>query len=130
MKRFIPTISLLLLAAFAFAGCETSGQNALLGAATGAAIGGALPVFAMSSSVIRMSFFHMEKIARQHFTHLSEGVPKFKKSCHPERSSVRAQAGRNAVEGPRRFVPAQYVNEPPGSLDSATPAFPPALRSG
>ena len=42
MKRFIPTISLLLLAAFAFAGCETSGQNALLGAATGAAIGGAL----------------------------------------------------------------------------------------
>ena len=42
MKRFIPTISLLLLAAFAFSGCETSGQNALLGAATGAAIGGAL----------------------------------------------------------------------------------------
>ena len=42
MKKFIPTISLLLLAAFAFSGCETSGQNALLGAATGAAVGGAL----------------------------------------------------------------------------------------
>ena len=42
MKKFIPTISLLLLAAFAFSGCETSGQNALLGAATGAVIGGAL----------------------------------------------------------------------------------------
>ena len=42
MKKLIPTISLLLLAAFAFSGCETSGQNALLGAATGAAIGGAL----------------------------------------------------------------------------------------
>ena len=42
MKKFIPVISLLLLAAFAFSGCETSGQNALLGAATGAAVGGAL----------------------------------------------------------------------------------------
>ena len=42
MKKLIPTVSLLLLAAFAFSGCETSGQNALLGAATGAAIGGAL----------------------------------------------------------------------------------------
>ena len=42
MKKLIPTISLFLLAAFAFSGCETSGQNALLGAATGAAIGGAL----------------------------------------------------------------------------------------
>ena len=42
MKKLVPVISLLLLAAFAFTGCETSGQNALLGAATGAAIGGAL----------------------------------------------------------------------------------------
>ncbi len=42
MKKLIPTVSLLLLTAFAFSGCETSGQNALLGAATGAAIGGAL----------------------------------------------------------------------------------------
>ena len=42
MKKLIPTISLLLLVAFAFSGCETSGQNALLGAATGAAVGGAL----------------------------------------------------------------------------------------
>ena len=42
MKKLIPAISLLLLAAFAFSGCETSGQNALLGAATGAAVGGAL----------------------------------------------------------------------------------------
>lgn len=42
MKKLIPIISLLLLVAFAFSGCETSGQNALLGAATGAAVGGAL----------------------------------------------------------------------------------------
>lgn len=42
MKKLIPTISLLLLSALAFSGCETSGQNALLGAATGAAVGGAL----------------------------------------------------------------------------------------
>ena len=42
MKKLIPTISLLLLAALAFSGCETPGQNALLGAATGAAVGGAL----------------------------------------------------------------------------------------
>lgn len=42
MKKLIPTISLLLLVAFAFSGCETSGQNALLGAATGAVVGGAL----------------------------------------------------------------------------------------
>ena len=42
MKKLIPTTSLLLLAACAFSGCETSGQNALLGAATGAAVGGAL----------------------------------------------------------------------------------------
>ena len=42
MKKLIPTTSLLLLAAVAFSGCETSGQNALLGAATGAVVGGAL----------------------------------------------------------------------------------------
>ena len=42
MKRLIPATSLFLLAACAFSGCETSGQNALLGAATGAAIGGSL----------------------------------------------------------------------------------------
>ncbi len=42
MKKFIPFLSLSLLAALAFSGCETSGQNALLGAATGAAVGGAL----------------------------------------------------------------------------------------
>ena len=42
MKKLIPTVSLLLLAAFAFSGCETTGQNVLLGAATGAAVGGAL----------------------------------------------------------------------------------------
>jgi len=42
MKKLIPIISLLLLVACAFSGCETSGQSALLGAATGAAVGGAL----------------------------------------------------------------------------------------
>ena len=42
MKKLVPTVSLLLLAAFAFSGCETTGQNVLLGAATGAAVGGAL----------------------------------------------------------------------------------------
>ena len=42
MKKLIPTISLLLLTACAFTGCETTGQNVLLGAATGAAVGGAL----------------------------------------------------------------------------------------
>jgi hypothetical protein len=42
MKKFIPCISLALFTAFTFSACETSGQNALLGAATGAAIGGAL----------------------------------------------------------------------------------------
>lgn len=42
MKKLIPTISLLLVAACAFSGCETSGQNALLGAATGATVGGLL----------------------------------------------------------------------------------------
>ena len=42
MKKLIPTTSLFLLAACAFSGCETTGQNVLLGAATGAAVGGAL----------------------------------------------------------------------------------------
>lgn len=42
MKKLVPCISLSLLAALSFSSCETSGQNALLGAATGAAIGGAL----------------------------------------------------------------------------------------
>lgn len=42
MKRLIPTISLALLGAFTFSGCETTGQSALAGAATGAAIGGLL----------------------------------------------------------------------------------------
>ena len=42
MKKFIPAISLALLGAFTFTGCETTGQSALAGAATGAAIGGLL----------------------------------------------------------------------------------------
>jgi len=42
MKKLIPATSLFVLAAFAFSGCETTGQNVLLGAATGAAVGGAL----------------------------------------------------------------------------------------
>jgi hypothetical protein len=42
MKKFVPCISLTLLAVLTFSGCESSGDNALLGAATGAAIGGAL----------------------------------------------------------------------------------------
>lgn len=42
MKQLIPVTSLCLLAAVAFSGCETSGGNAMLGAATGAAIGGLL----------------------------------------------------------------------------------------
>lgn len=42
MKKFVPVVSLALLAIFTLTGCETSGQNALLGAATGAAIGGSL----------------------------------------------------------------------------------------
>ncbi len=46
-----------------------------------------------------------------------------KNSGHPERSSVRAQAGRNAVEGPRRSDQVVRRNEPPGSLDSAPPAY-------
>jgi hypothetical protein len=42
MKKFIPVLSASLCAALAFSGCETSGQSALAGAATGAAIGGLL----------------------------------------------------------------------------------------
>jgi len=42
MKKLVPCLSLSLLAVLSFSGCETSGENALLGAATGAAIGGAL----------------------------------------------------------------------------------------
>ena len=42
MKKFIPAISLALVGAFTFTGCETTGQSALAGAATGAAIGGLL----------------------------------------------------------------------------------------
>src|ERR1051325_11077719 len=42
MKKFIPIVSLSLLAAFTFSGCETPGETALLGAATGAAAGGLL----------------------------------------------------------------------------------------
>ncbi|HSI12885.1 MAG TPA: glycine zipper domain-containing protein [Chthoniobacter sp.] len=42
MKKSIPFVSVALLAVFAFTGCETPGQSALAGAATGAAIGGLL----------------------------------------------------------------------------------------
>ena len=42
MKKIIPAISVALLGAFTFSGCETTGQSALAGAATGAAIGGLL----------------------------------------------------------------------------------------
>lgn len=42
MKTFIPAISLALVSAFTFTGCETTGQSALAGAATGAAVGGLL----------------------------------------------------------------------------------------
>lgn len=42
MKRLLPALSLSLCALLALPGCETSGQNALAGAATGAAIGGLL----------------------------------------------------------------------------------------
>ena len=40
MKKIVPFVSISLLTAFAFTGCETPGQSALTGAATGAAIGG------------------------------------------------------------------------------------------
>ena len=42
MKKIIPAISIALFSAFTFTGCETTGQSALAGAATGAAIGGLL----------------------------------------------------------------------------------------
>lgn len=40
LTPLIPAISLSLLAAFTFTGCETPGQSAMAGAAAGAAIGG------------------------------------------------------------------------------------------
>jgi hypothetical protein len=40
MKKFIPSISLALLIPLFFSACETTGDNVLLGAATGAAVGG------------------------------------------------------------------------------------------
>jgi len=40
MKNLISPAALALLVAFAFSACETTGDNVLLGAATGAAIGG------------------------------------------------------------------------------------------
>lgn len=42
MKKLLSFTALGLFVAFGFTACETSGQNAMLGAATGAAIGGAL----------------------------------------------------------------------------------------
>lgn len=42
MKKCLPLVSLSLAIAMLFSGCETSGQNALAGAAAGAAIGGLL----------------------------------------------------------------------------------------
>jgi hypothetical protein len=42
MKKCAPLICLLLAIAMTFSGCETSGDSALAGAATGAAIGGLL----------------------------------------------------------------------------------------
>ena len=58
-----------------------------------------------------------------------EGVLKLPPECHPERSSVRAKAGRNAVEGPRG-ISGDVAGNSTGSFDCATPAFPPPLRSG
>ncbi|MHA3772507.1 glycine zipper domain-containing protein [Verrucomicrobiota bacterium sgz303538] len=40
MNKLVPAVSLGLVAAFSFSGCETPGRTALAGAATGAAIGG------------------------------------------------------------------------------------------
>lgn len=40
MRKFIPVISLGLVTVMAFSACESSGDNALAGAAVGAAIGG------------------------------------------------------------------------------------------
>ena len=42
MKTPIPIVSLSLLAALTFSACDTPGETALLGAATGAAVGGLL----------------------------------------------------------------------------------------
>jgi hypothetical protein len=42
MKSPIPIVSLSLLTALTFSSCDTPGQSALLGAATGAAVGGLL----------------------------------------------------------------------------------------
>lgn len=42
MKKFVPLVSLSLCTLLTFSGCETSGQSALAGAATGAAVGGLL----------------------------------------------------------------------------------------
>jgi hypothetical protein len=42
MKKIVPFVSSALLIAFALTGCETPGETALAGAATGAAIGGLL----------------------------------------------------------------------------------------
>lgn len=42
MKICLPIVSLTLCSALLFSGCETSGANAMAGAATGAAIGGLL----------------------------------------------------------------------------------------
>jgi hypothetical protein len=40
LRKLIPAVSLSLTAMFAFSSCETPGQTAIAGAATGAAIGG------------------------------------------------------------------------------------------
>jgi hypothetical protein len=40
MRKFLPSISLALVVVLTFSACETTGDNVLLGAATGAAIGG------------------------------------------------------------------------------------------
>jgi hypothetical protein len=42
MKKLIPIVSVVALAAFTLTGCDTPGESALAGAATGAAIGGLL----------------------------------------------------------------------------------------
>lgn len=42
MNKLVPFVSVALLSAFALTGCDTPGESALLGAATGAAIGGSL----------------------------------------------------------------------------------------
>jgi len=42
MKQLVPVLALALLTSFTFTGCDTPGESALLGAATGAAIGGSL----------------------------------------------------------------------------------------